>query len=1024
MVDDMLIQSISLDKYAESLTQKCLKASGKKFRESIVKSGVFFDLSKSIRLAISKLWISNNFQNERYREVLVMFFEETIFIVELAKVIKGHHWDVNELSMTFDDLIDTNGLQEIDIEKDLSQFEEELLASIASNPELLRLISIDRSAYNSSSPTLISDDIIAQNVVSGVQVIHNYQNDNLLQEEKLIVSYLQIITSRMRNLPLRGIDLGVSDPTSIDRKIDLAQIYVSVNTKTRIFDLKDKQILDRNRAKTRYLTASEVIAQHQHVVITGGPGSGKSTFLNYVALVLGMDWIHPEAGWIKKLPNWPETSSKQLPITIVLRDFAHDLVSESEVVAPNMLWSYLVNSLKLLNLSGMEKVLHEILEEGRAVILLDGLDEVPTDKERELVKASVESFVERYSKNRFVVSSRTLSYQDPRLRLYGFSVFELNNFDTQNIHDFIHGWYNELSRLGTVRGQDAYLLARQLEIAVRRQDLLELASNPLLLTVMALVHSHKGALPDARSMLYEECVNILLWRWDQIKVGPDDKTQIVRGLLSTIGRNEVDLKKALWKLAFNAHSEFVEDKRMQPSDIHESDLQKAFAELHPQGSLDWAQMVIASVKLRAGILYERSPGLYSFPHRTFQEFLAGAYLSTESQFAKKCSLLAENVAYWREAILLAVGRLVYLAGDTDKPLALVGELCPKEIGYTNGWRKVMLAGDVLAEIGLNRVEDSSLGRDLLTRTRKKLQELISKNYLHPIERAQAGKILAKLGDIRNDITTLDKIELCLIPDYPFWMGENKYDDEMPVHLNETKINTYLISKYPITTVQFKLFVEDSGYVPDEENSLKGIDNEPVTFVTWYDAKNFCSWLTKSWQEKNYLPPNWVIDLPSEVEWEKSARGGVKVPKEPIILESGNLSQINSLSIPDLIDNSMQRREFPWGDDITADSANYLDTGINQPNTPGCFPLSCSPYGVLDLSGNVLEWTRSIFKPYPYLSTDNREESVIDDNILRVLRGGYFGSGELRVRCSARFWHVQNFRRDFVGFRIVAKVVSE
>jgi formylglycine-generating enzyme required for sulfatase activity/energy-coupling factor transporter ATP-binding protein EcfA2 len=1019
----MITHPSTLDKFAELLTQKCLSVSGKKFRESIINSGVVSDLSKSIRLALSKIWESSHSQDQNFSVVMSNLFEETIFIVELTNLIKGSHWNIDELIIAFDNLAGASGLHGVDIAKDLAQFEDELLISIASTPELLRLISVDKSANNISSPALNSSEIVAQNVVSGIQVIHNYHDDDHYAEEKMLLSYLQIVTSRLRNLPLRGIDLGSSDPTSLDRKIDLAQIYVSVNTKTRVFDTSNKRILDHDRARTRFLTASEVVSQNQRVVITGGPGSGKSTFLNYISLVLGMEYVQPEVGWIKRLPNWPENLPKQIPIVIALRDFSHDFISENQVAAPNLLWNYLASYFTQLNLSEMERLLHKILENGNAIILLDGLDEVPTERQRELVKASVESFIERYPKNQYVVSSRTLSYQDPKLRLRGFSTFELNDFDTQNIHDFIHGWYNELSRLGTIREQDAYFLARQLEIAVRRQDLLELASNPLLLTVMALVHSHKGVLPEARSMLYEECVNILLWRWDQLKVGPDDKTQMVRGLLTTIGRNEVDLKKALWKLAFNAHSEAMKDRRIQPSDVSESNLQKAFAELHPQGSLDWAQKVIESVRLRAGILYERSQGLYSFPHRTFQEFLAGAYLSTEAQFAKKCSLLAENVPYWRETILLAVGRLVYLAGDTDKPLALVGELCPREIVNTSGWRKVMLAGDVLAEIGLNRVLDSSLGQDLLTRVRNRLRDLVTKEFLPPIERAQSGKILAKLGDVRNELITLDKMEFCLIPGCPFWMGENKYDDEMPVHLIDTNIDTYLIGKYPVTASQFNMFVKESGHVPDEENSLKGITNEPVIFVTWYDAKSFCSWLTEQWQEKKHLPSNWIVDLPSEAEWEKAARGGIKLPKGPLVLGLRDLDTLNSLSVPPLIDNPILKREFPWGNDITANAANYLDTGVNQVATPGCFSCYTSPYGVIDMSGNILEWTRSIFKPYPYISTDNREESISDDNVLRVLRGGYFGSGELKVRCSARFWHVQNFRRDFVGFRVVVRMVG-
>ena len=161
------------------------------------------------------------------------------------------------------------------------------------------------------------------------------------------------------------------------------------------------------------------------------------------------------------------------------------------------------------------------------------------------------------------------------------------------------------------------------------------------------------------------------------------------------------------------------------ADIGELRLEKALAGLHPDGSRDWAQQVIQAMKLRAGLLLEREPGLYSFPHRTFQEYLAGSYLSGQADFAYRASGLVEESALWREVILLGVGRLVYVHGDSAKPLTLVGELCPaKESDDAASWRKAWLAGDVLLEIGLNRVQDSNLGRDLLNRVRRRMDIIL------------------------------------------------------------------------------------------------------------------------------------------------------------------------------------------------------------------------------------------------------------------------------------------------------------
>ena len=109
---------------------------------------------------------------------------------------------------------------------------------------------------------------------------------------------------------------------------------------------------------------------------------------------------------------------------------------------------------------------------------------------------------------------------------------------------------------------------------------------------------------------------------------------------------------------------------------------------------------IQTIKHRAGLLLERLPQVYTFPHRTFQEYLAGAHLASQARFAPDAAKLVEAGAFWREVILLAVGKLVYLSGDTDKPLALVGELCPQQgVATPLGWQQAWLAGEVLQAPG-------------------------------------------------------------------------------------------------------------------------------------------------------------------------------------------------------------------------------------------------------------------------------------------------------------------------------------
>ena len=178
-----------------------------------------------------------------------------------------------------------------------------------------------------------------------------------------------------------------------------------------------------------------------------------------------------------------------MPISIVLRDFARSPSGDASEAAPWQLWDFIASRLRAQNLPFAVEPLAEALETGRAVVLLDGLDEVSPVIKRIYVRDAVAAFANRYPRSRVVVTCRTLSYQDPIWRLTGFPAFELASFDVEKVDHFIGAWYVELARLGMVKAEDADGLARRLREAVRRPDLWRLAPNPLLLTVMALVHT-------------------------------------------------------------------------------------------------------------------------------------------------------------------------------------------------------------------------------------------------------------------------------------------------------------------------------------------------------------------------------------------------------------------------------------------------------------------------------------------------------------------------------------------------------
>jgi formylglycine-generating enzyme required for sulfatase activity len=274
------------------------------------------------------------------------------------------------------------------------------------------------------------------------------------------------------------------------------------------------------------------------------------------------------------------------------------------------------------------------------------------------------------------------------------------------------------------------------------------------------------------------------------------------------------------------------------------------------------------------------------------------------------------------------------------------------------------------------------------------------------DRASLGNTLARLGDPRfhvdawylPDEPLLGFVE---IPEGPFLMGSKKGDpvvrkDELDQH--PVTLPRYYIARYPVTVAQFQAFVQDSSYQPKDKDSLRGLSNHPVADVSWHEARKYCEWLTERLREWKGTPEplatllrqeGWQVTLPSEAEWEKAARG-------------------------------TEGRIYPWGNDPDPNRANYRDTGINDTTAVGCFPEGVTPYGCLDMAGNVWEWTRSLWGEYPY-PTAAKERAQREDLSARgnrVLRGGAFYLNADFVRCAYRFYYGPDFRYFNLGFRVV------
>ena len=748
--------------------------------------------------------------------------------------------------------------------------------------------------------------------------------------------------------------------------------------------------------ETRPVPVLEALGALNRWVLLGPPGSGKSTITNFVALQLARSGLQePEA--LEKLgSDW--NLGTLLPVRIVLRQFAAGLKSDERGRAAH-LWEFIRDQLKYDSRSELTlDCIHQLSISEGVLFLLDGLDEVRDEGNRWAMLESLVEFLGNSSpKSRYLLTSRPYAWDDllDLLQRYESGTererralnlsrehletlrsltqqtgpsFRLASLEDDQIQEFIRKWYTSVSAKDWLNPADAGEKTGELIAAAGpdRPDLHELARNPLPLTLMATLHTNRARLPEDREDLYNEVVELLLLRWNET-TGAD------KGLLEALQMPELklgDLREVMERLAFETHRAHV--GREGVADIAEATL---VAELKPllRNSSDKAELAVRYIEDRSGLLLgqgERGRNRqYTFPHRTFQEYLAACHLANHDEFYCLAHDLArENAGHWREVLALAarhakVSRGVSCADAVIKRQR-VEDVKAAEILEVD-FQAAIVAGRQLLEIGLAPLNTRVEYQTVRARVVGWLVHLLQKGCLTMAERFDAGVILGKLGDPRpgvglsleGPLQGVPNISWVRIPQGPFKMGgKDRWHGRREFECRLIKA-PYEISRYPVTCGQYAAFVADGGYRepkliqdggywtgaglawlkqekitgPDNNASVFQTPNHPRVGVSWYEVVAFCVWLSRKTGEE--------LRLPSEVEWERAARG-------------------------------VNGRTYPWGEAVAGDVLNqYLAercnckmSGIGSTSAVGLFsrgdtfPLEPGQSsGISDLSGNVWEW---------------------------------------------------------------------
>ena len=774
----------------------------------------------------------------------------------------------------------------------------------------------------------------------------------------------------------------------------------------------------------------EALALHPRLVVLGDPGCGKTTLLRYLALTYARDFppsIPPTGGEAKggSVQQRLGLDEHLFPILLPLRDFARYLEEacpDNGADGPKLLLDYLRLYFTNQNLTLPPDFFETRLQAGECSVLLDGLDEVASMATRQRVARIVERFTLAYPDNRYVVTSRIVGYTGGARLGADYAVTTVRDFTNEDIARFAHHW-NRAVEVVLAGGPTDYALrqaktaSEKLIAAIKSNARVrELAVNPLLLTVIALVQRYRAQLPDRRVELYEEAIEVLLVQWDAVKGLPS--TEVLQGLeLDGGDRRSLLEPVALWMMEQHAREIELDDLRKQlarPFQAMLKDLR--LTEKAVNG-------FIHLINARSGLLTERGQGIYAFSHLTFQEHLAARAVADGEDYVAY-TLARVGDSWWREVILLEAG---YLSTQGKRRATELIRAIMEHQEEPEPYHNLVLAAEAVRDVGPARTTGDLAGA-IQARLRQAFETPLRKGNDLAAQVQRRAAAAEALGRIESGGFRAQPAFWTLpwglpvwveIPAGEFWMGsERGPDSEKPLH--KVYLKRYWISRVPITNAQYRFFVADTGHrAPShwEDGQIpRGKESHPVVNVTWHDALAYCQWLEeklqvtscrlKVWRATgvevvNLQPGTFNLQLPSEAEWEKAARGGLPLPGR-----RGAGGEV---------------RAYPWSNEWDATKCNTGESGLGGTTPVGMYPEGASPYGCLDMAGNVWEWTRSVFKDYPYRPDDGRENLDAGDDVRRVLRGGAFRNPQYRARCASRYRNGPNNYWYYFGFRVVVSL---
>ena len=459
---------------------------------------------------------------------------------------------------------------------------------------------------------------------------------------------VKIFCAKMRKpIPLDGVYVGVQFLNE-----HTASRYRSSEEVEQAFRERNRRHFDSTSDERR--DGTQVANDEQYLMLLGGPGVGKSTFLRKV----GLEALKGKDGDFKH---------ECIPVFLELKNFREDQIDIEALI---------IKEFETCGCPHPEHLTKAVLESGKLVICFDGLDEVPRANVDNVIR-KIGDFVDRYSQNRFIASCRIAAYKGGFKR---FTEVEMADFDDTQIHTYIKNWFDSTPYQHRKQLDEEMGTAEQCWEtlnAPEHQATKELARNPLLLTLLCMVYDNSQNFQRNRANLYEDAFNIFLKEWAAEK-------RVNRGASINQYLDIADEKRMLSEIAaknFEIDRLFFRENELiaQIQEFGEGNANTPQTFNAPQ--------ILDTILIDQGLFVERVRDSYSFSHLTFQEYLTANYIVKDTRSIKGLAKKHLHDDQWREVFLLTAG-LMHEADDLLMAMeAEASKLINTDLKSLFGWAK-------------------------------------------------------------------------------------------------------------------------------------------------------------------------------------------------------------------------------------------------------------------------------------------------------------------------------------------------